>query len=150
MYQLPTSDFFFNILHQPQSILPTHTNNFLNQNLTTNSPAPVLLQRAARSFTDTMPPNQMTKGDASRIQAGQVKFSAPFMESVYWTDQLTSKAKAGGNMSSNGFSARAQSAGDRNSNVNVGTTKSSSGFGNAGIGGGQSGAGSGGGSVGAK
>ncbi|KAH8774046.1 hypothetical protein BGZ57DRAFT_928428 [Hyaloscypha finlandica] len=77
-----------------------------------------------------MPPNQMTKGDASRIQAGQ--------------------AKAGGEMCSNGFSARAQSAGDRNSNVNVGTTKSSSGFGNAGIGGGQSGAGSGGGRAGAK
>jgi hypothetical protein len=107
MYQLPTSDFFFNILHQPQSILPKHTNNFSNENLTTNSPAQVLLQRAARSLTDMMPPNQMTKGDASRIQAGQVKFSAPFMESGYWIDQLASKAKAGGNMFSNGFSARA-------------------------------------------
>jgi hypothetical protein len=105
MYQLPTSDFFSNILHQPQSILPTRTNNFSNENLTTNSAAPVLLQRAARNLTDTKPPNQMTKGDASRIQAGQVKFSAPFMESVYWTDQLASKAKAGGDMSSNGFSA---------------------------------------------
>ena len=97
-----------------------------------------------------MPPNQMTKGDASRIQAGQVEFSAPFIESVYWTDRFASKDKAGGEMCSNGFSARAQSAGDRNSNVNVGTTKSSSGFGNAGIGGGQPGAGSGGGRAGAK
>jgi hypothetical protein len=137
--------------HPPSaSILPTHTNNFSNENLTTNSAAPVLLQQAARNLTDTMPPNQMTKGDASRIQAGQVKITAPFMESVYWTDQLASKAKAGGDMSSNGFSARAQSAGDRNSNVNFGTTNTSSGFGNAGIGDGKPGGGGGGGRAGAK
>ena len=92
----------------------------------------------------------MTKGDASRIQAGQVKFSAPFMESVYWTDQLASKAKAGADMSSNGFSARAQSVGDRNSNVNFGTTNTSSGFGNAGIGDGKPGGGGGGSRAGAK
>jgi hypothetical protein len=67
MYQLPNSDFFSNILHQPQSILPKHTKIFSNENLTTNSPAQVLLQQTARNLTDTMPPNQMTKGDASRI-----------------------------------------------------------------------------------
>lgn len=46
-------------------------------------------------------------------------------------------------MSSNGFAARAQAAGDRNGNANA-STKGASGFGNAGVGAGNTGAGYGG------
>ncbi|KIW51742.1 hypothetical protein PV05_10428 [Exophiala xenobiotica] len=50
--------------------------------------------------------NQMTKSDASRIQSSQ-----------YRAHRRASQAKSGSDMSSSGFAARAQSAGDRNANV---------------------------------
>ncbi|KAK0371835.1 hypothetical protein CLIM01_10804 [Colletotrichum limetticola] len=60
-------------------------------------------------------PNQMTKDDASRIQSSQ--------------------DKGGKDMSSGGFAARAQGAGDRNANAGVGGQEQ----GGAGAGAGQGG-----------
>ncbi|KAI1319973.1 hypothetical protein F5Y16DRAFT_390425 [Xylariaceae sp. FL0255] len=63
--------------------------------------------------TFTMGKNAMTQSDAQRIQSSQVK--------------------SGGDMSSGGFAARAQSAGDRNANAAQGTTtqaQTTSGHGN--------------------
>jgi hypothetical protein len=63
--------------------------------------------------------NPMSKDDASRIQSTQV--SSPTL--IHWfllcsrSDMLFLQDKSGGNMSSGGFAARAQGAGDRNANA---------------------------------
>jgi hypothetical protein len=59
-------------------------------------------------------PNEMSKSDSSRIQSSQVRFRRGIHDTL--TD-LSWQAKAGGDMSSGGFSARAQGAGDRNANA---------------------------------
>jgi len=56
----------------------------------------------------------MTKSDASRIQSSQVRVPLPWQ---YRAHRRASQAKSGSDMSSSGFAARAQSAGDRNANV---------------------------------
>ena len=56
--------------------------------------------------------SSMTKSDSSRIQSSQVMKAGPLQH--FHPSQLTdSQARGGGNMSSTGFAARAQSAGDR-------------------------------------
>ncbi|KAK0115594.1 hypothetical protein ONS95_000133 [Cadophora gregata] len=66
-------------------------------------------------------PGQMSKGDSSRIQFSQ--------------------AKSGGDMSSSGFAARAQSAADRSGNFGGGASGNSNSGGGRGSGNGSSGAG---------
>lgn len=56
----------------------------------------------------------MTQSDASRVQSTQVSFDFIFASNII---DLTLKARGGGNMSSSGFAARAQGAGDRNANT---------------------------------
>jgi hypothetical protein len=59
---------------------------------------------------------QMTQSDASRIQSSQVCWKS---DSIPSTDTRL-QAQGGKDMSSEGFAARAQSAGDRNVNANSG------------------------------
>ncbi|UQC74755.1 uncharacterized protein CLUP02_01407 [Colletotrichum lupini] len=92
-------------------------------------------------------PNQMTKDDASRIQSGQVRhFPPPPVVSTSLPeiirvlmpagrDSVKTMDKGGKDMSSGGFAARAQGAGDRNANAGVG----GQGQGGAGAGAGQGG-----------
>jgi hypothetical protein len=63
--------------------------------------------------------NPMSKGDASRIQSTQVSFSTIIHWFPSWprADVLFLQDKSGGDMSSGGFAARAQGAGDRNANA---------------------------------
>jgi hypothetical protein len=58
--------------------------------------------------------NQMTKDDASRIQSTQVTLTIELTISI---STNCSQAKSGGDMSSGGFAARAQGAGDKNANT---------------------------------
>ncbi|GAM88642.1 hypothetical protein ANO11243_066760 [Dothideomycetidae sp. 11243] len=74
-------------------------------------------------------PNQMSQSDASRVQSTQ--------------------AKSGGDMSSSGFAARAQGAGDRNANQSGGAGGGGHTSANSGGGAKSSGGGGGGGNAGA-
>ena len=68
-----------------------------------------------------MPSQQMEKSDSSRIQSSQViaiEFHPVFY--VCSLDNISKQAKSGGDMSSRGFAARAQSAADRNNNLSTG------------------------------
>jgi len=57
----------------------------------------------------------MTQADAAHIQASQVSYPTDISMTVL----ICVKAKTGNDMSSSGFAARAQSAGDRNVNSNA-------------------------------
>lgn len=58
----------------------------------------------------------MSQSDASRIQSAQVS-AIPFHAPVCIDRTAWCEAKGGKDMSSSGFAARAQSAGDRNANA---------------------------------
>lgn len=76
----------------------------------------------------------MTQGDGARIQSAQVSLPD---SSAHGIDLTLSKAKSGGDMSSGGFAARAQSAGAHNAN-NAASSGGNTGAGNnAGANGGQ-------------
>lgn len=89
----------------------------------------------------------MTKDDASRVQSSQVSLAHLLWKFEPSLTNRFSQAKAGNDMSSNGFAARAQSAGDRNANINASTNSSSSNTVNRG---GNAGVGNGGGRAGSK
>ena len=61
--------------------------------------------------------HKMTKEDASHIQSTQVYSKTPFIHQCY--KLMLWQAKSGGDMSKDGFAARAQAAGDRNTNTGL-------------------------------
>ena len=79
-----------------------------------------------------MPSNQMSKSDSSRIQSSQVR---PFPYSTSNIPLKLFQATGGKNMTSGGFAARAQSAGDRNANSASSSSGKGSGYGSVGSGG---------------
>ena len=69
----------------------------------------------------------MTKADSERIQSTQVRLPVEPVSKVHTNADATMKAQGGKDMSSGGFAARAQSAGDRNDNASTGNTSNAGG-----------------------
>jgi len=67
-----------------------------------------------------MPKQDMSKSDAMRVQSTQVSIHSSKCRNLWKLTNKPFQAKNGGDMSANGFAARAQAAGDRLANSNNG------------------------------
>jgi hypothetical protein len=67
-----------------------------------------------------MPQQDMTKSDSRRVQSSQVSNLSIWNSNREYQLTKLLQAKGGNDMSSNGFAARAQAAGDKHANSNNG------------------------------